>query len=105
MKPCIIKTEEQYEQALDRIGTLMEGDPAADSDDGMELNLLATLIEQYEDIVYPVDLPSPVAAIKFRMKQAGLKQKDHLPNRGSQYLKPAKPTYKNFPTSLRDLAE
>ncbi len=83
MKPCIIKTEEQYDQALERIGTLMMDDPAADSDAGRELDLLAMLVEQYEDLVYPIDLPSPIAAIRFRMDQAGMKQKDLQPYIGS----------------------
>ncbi len=83
MKPCIIKTEDQYEQALARIETLMLSDPGEDTDEGRELELLAVLIENYEDEVYPMDLPSPIEAIKFRMEQENLKQKDLTPYIGS----------------------
>ncbi|MBK1792514.1 hypothetical protein [Persicirhabdus sediminis] len=67
----IIKTEEQYDQALERIDSLMMDDPAANSDAGRELELLAMLVEQYEDLVYPVDLPSTNAVDRFRIDQAG----------------------------------
>ena len=83
MKPCIIKTEDQYEQALARIETLMLSDPGVDTDEGRDLDLLAMLIENYENEVYPMDLPSPIEAIKFRMEQEGLKQKDLKPYIGS----------------------
>jgi HTH-type transcriptional regulator/antitoxin HigA len=84
MKPRIIKTEADYEETLARIDVLMESDPEVDCDEGKELELLVMLVEQYEDIHYPMDLPSPVEAIKFRMEQAGLKQVDLIPYIGSK---------------------
>ncbi|MDH3997262.1 MAG: ImmA/IrrE family metallo-endopeptidase [Desulfuromonadales bacterium] len=77
----IIKNETDYEQALERIDALM--DAAAGTPEGDELELLATLVELYEEQAHPVALPNPVDAIKFRMEQGGLKQKDLIPFIGS----------------------
>jgi len=76
MKPRIIKTNEDYQAARERIEQLMAGDPTPDCDEGQELELLAHLIEQYENKEQPMGMPTPVAAIKFRMDQMGLKQRD-----------------------------
>jgi len=78
----LIKTEEDYTLALDRIESLMDaeaGTPEAD-----ELELLSTLAEMYEEKHYPMDPPDPVEAIKFRMGQLGLKQQDLIPFMGSR---------------------
>lgn len=83
MKPRIIRTEADYEEALERIDFLMEDDPAPGSPEGDELELLSLLVERYEDVHFPMDLPSPVEAIKFRMEQGGLKAKDLIPYIGS----------------------
>lgn len=82
MIPKIIKTEEEYETTLERIDALMDAVP--DTPEGDELELLVTLVELYEEKVYPIDLPDPVEAIKFRMEQQGLKQKDLIPFLGSR---------------------
>jgi HTH-type transcriptional regulator / antitoxin HigA len=82
MTPKIIKNEKDYKAALARINDLMEADP--DTPEGDELDLLVTLIELYEKAAYPIDLPDPVEAIKFRMEQLGLKQKDLIPFMGSR---------------------
>lgn len=83
MKPKIIRTEPDYEAALSRIDVLMDGDPEPTSAAGEELELLSLLVEKYEEAKYPMDMPSPVAAIQFRMEQAGLKAKDLIPYIGS----------------------
>src|SRR5258708_35315843 len=64
-----IKNERDYEQALRRVESLWkspEGSAASD-----ELDVLATLIEAYDREHYPVDMPDPVEAIKFRLEQEG----------------------------------
>ena len=68
MKPKIIRTEPDYEAALARIDVLMDGDPEPASAAGEELELLSLLVENYEKEKYPMELPSPVAAIQFRME-------------------------------------
>jgi HTH-type transcriptional regulator/antitoxin HigA len=82
MIPKIIKNEKDYKAALARINDLMEADP--DTPEGDELDLLVTLVELFEKAAYPIDLPDPVEAIKFRMEQLGLKQKDLIPFMGSR---------------------
>ena len=82
MQPKVIKTEKEYELALDRIDQLMEAVP--DTDEGNEFELLVTLVELYEQQRYPIDLPDAVSAIMFRMEQQGLKQKDLVELIGSK---------------------
>jgi len=72
-----IKTEADYRAALREIETLM--DAAPDSAAGERLDVLVTLVEAYERQRYPLDLPDPVEAIKFRMEQLGLAPKDLQP--------------------------
>lgn len=69
-----VRSEEDYEAALDRISHLMGA--AADSHERNELDVLVTLVEAFEDQHFPIDFPTPVQAIEFRMEQAGLTQAD-----------------------------
>ncbi len=69
-----IKTEAEYEAALSAIDRLMEA--AENSPEADRLELLSILVEAYENEHYPIDLPDPIEAIKFRMDQAGLTRKD-----------------------------
>lgn len=67
MKP--IKTEADHKAALREIERLWgaeEGTP-----DGDRLDILATLVDAYEETHFPIDLPDPVEAIKFRLEQQG----------------------------------
>ncbi len=82
MTPKLIKTEVQYEATLSRIEDLMDAKP--DTPDGEELELLATLVERYENEAFPVGLPHPIDAIKFRMEQANLTRQDLIPYIGSR---------------------
>lgn len=82
MIPKIIKNEIDYETALSRIDDLMDADPG--TPDGDELELLVTLVEMYEEKVHPIELPDPIEAIKFRMEQLEMKQKDLIPFIGSR---------------------
>jgi HTH-type transcriptional regulator/antitoxin HigA len=69
-----IRTKASYEAALkevERLWGARSGTPAGD-----RLDVLATLIEAYEDEQYPMDPPDPIEAIKFRMEQQGLTRKD-----------------------------
>ncbi|WP_028316221.1 ImmA/IrrE family metallo-endopeptidase [Desulfatibacillum aliphaticivorans] len=82
MKPRLIKTEDDYNQALARIDELM--DAKMGSPEGDELELLSALVEMYEEKHYPISLPDPIDAVMFRMEQAGLSQKDLVPFIGSK---------------------
>lgn len=83
MKPKVIHTEADYEAALERIDALMDGDPDPASPEGQDLELFSLLVERYEQEKFPMDLPTPVEAIHFRMEQQGLKNKDLIPYIGS----------------------
>ncbi|MGN6196396.1 MAG: helix-turn-helix domain-containing protein [Ginsengibacter sp.] len=67
-----IKTKKDYEQALERLETIF--DAKKDSSEGDELQILSILLEKYEDEHFPVGLPDPIEAIKFRMEQFGYNQ-------------------------------
>ncbi len=82
MKPKVIKTEEDYDAALLRIEELMDLQPTAEV--VAEMELLATLVEVYEANVYPMPKVNPIDAIRFRMEQQELKQKDLIPYIGSK---------------------
>ena len=77
-----VRSEEDYEAALARIDELMDAEPNTPEDD--ELDVLVSLVEQYEENHYPIDPPDPIAAIEFRMDQAGLTQRDLVPYIGSR---------------------
>jgi len=62
----IIKTEEEYNQALKRLDTIF--DAPEDTPEGDEADILGILIEKYEDEHYPIEAPDPIEAIKFRME-------------------------------------
>jgi HTH-type transcriptional regulator / antitoxin HigA len=82
MKPKILKSEADYQEALAYLDTLM--DAPAGSPEEEDLELFSVLIEQYEREHFPIDLPDPVDAILFRMEQQGLRRKDLVAYIGSQ---------------------
>lgn len=74
-----LRTDEDYKAALREVSAYFDHEPAPDTPDGDRFEVLLTLVEAYEARHYPIDLPDPVAAIKFRMEQAGLTPKDLVP--------------------------
>ena len=74
-----IKTDEDYKAALREISALFDNEPVPGSPEGDRFEVLITLVEAYEAKHYPIELPDPVEAIKFRMEQAGLTPKDLVP--------------------------
>ena len=77
-----IKSEEDYIATLNQIESLMDAKPNTPQMD--ELEVLTTLVEAYEAQHYVIDAPDPIEAIKFRMEQEGLKQKDLVSIVGSK---------------------
>jgi HTH-type transcriptional regulator / antitoxin HigA len=69
-----IKTEKDYNRALERLETIF--DAKLGSAEGDELEVLGILIDQYEKENFPIGLPDPIEAIKFRMEQMGYNQND-----------------------------
>src|SRR5712692_9246641 len=77
-----IRTEADYEATLARIDALMDAKPSTSA--GEELDVLADLVEHFEEKHVPMGFPSAVAAIEFRLEQAGLTQRDLIPFIGSR---------------------
>lgn len=69
-----IKTEKDYNDAMTRLEVLF--DAKKGSPEGDELEILGILVDQYEKENFPIDLPDPVEAIKFRMEQLDYNQAD-----------------------------
>lgn len=67
-----IKTEEQYENCLERIYKLMQTDLKQDSKESDELEILSILVKNYEEEHYPIQKPNPIEAIRFRLDQMGV---------------------------------
>lgn len=79
-----IRTAADYKSALEIISHLVEIDPDIGTPEGDRLDVLTTLVQAYEAKTFPIDLPDPVEAIKFRMEQAGLTAKDLEPMIGQR---------------------
>lgn len=80
-----IRNEAIYAATLARVSALIDTDPAPDTPEGEELEVLGTLVEAYEAKHYPIAPPSPIEAIKFRMEQAGLSVEDMVPYIGPKH--------------------
>jgi len=80
----ILKTEDEYEAALEEIGTLIGNDPLVGTPEADRLELLALLVKAYEDMHYPLEFPTVIEAVRFRMEQEGLKQQDLVAIIGSK---------------------
>ena len=74
-----IHTDTDYRAALREVSTYFDSEPEPGTPDGDRFEVLLTLLEAYEAKHFPIDLPDPVEAIKFRMEQAGLAPKDLVP--------------------------
>ena len=70
----LIKTRTDYEKALSRLDQIF--DAPINSNEGDEAEILSLLIENYEDKHFSIEAPDPVEAIKIRMEEMNLKQKD-----------------------------
>lgn len=69
-----IHTEQDYQMALTRINKLMNATVGSREED--ELDILATLVEAYEEKHFPIESPDPIEAIRFRMQQLGIENND-----------------------------
>jgi len=69
-----IKNEGDYQQALKRLALIFDAKKGTKKGD--ELEILSILLDKYESDNFPIGMPDPIEAIKFRMEQMGMKQKD-----------------------------
>ncbi|MFJ2714182.1 type II toxin-antitoxin system HigA family antitoxin [Pseudomonas sp. NPDC087346] len=74
-----IHNEEDYRAALKNVSALFDNEPEPGTPEGDYFDIMITLIEAYEAKHFPLDLPSPIDAIKFRMEQSGLSAADLAP--------------------------
>jgi len=79
-----IKNEEQHERVLARIGELMSLAATPDGPENDELEVLALLAADYEKEQFQIEAPGPIEAIRFRMEQGGLTQRELAPLIGSK---------------------
>ncbi len=74
MKLKPIKSEQDYHQVLERLEEIFDAEP--NTKEGDELEILGILIKKYENENFPIELPDPIEAIKFRMEQLNYSQND-----------------------------
>lgn len=82
MKFKILKTETEYNKAVQRIEQIFSAKPGSANFD--ELELLGLLVKDYEDRYYPMPEPNPLDVIKLKMDELGFKNKDLIPVIGSE---------------------
>jgi HTH-type transcriptional regulator/antitoxin HigA len=80
----IIKTKIQYEEYLEWIDKQFDKKVKPDSPMGEKVQVALLLIKQYEDEHYPIPKPDPIEAIKIKMLELGLKNKDLVGKIGSK---------------------
>ena len=79
MEVKAIRNDDTYRATLARVSDLIDLDPVPDSAEGEELEILGTLVQAYEAKHYPISLPDPIEAIRFRMEQSGITVKELEP--------------------------
>ncbi|MGN6532590.1 MAG: helix-turn-helix domain-containing protein [Ginsengibacter sp.] len=71
-----IKNDEQYEEALGRIYTLMHKDVKESSKESDKLEILVILVKDYENEHFPIPKPNPIEAIRFRLEQMEMSEEE-----------------------------
>ncbi|MEY4057217.1 MAG: transcriptional regulator [Chitinophagia bacterium] len=84
MELKIIKTKKQYKQWLEWVDVQFENKVKANTQQGEKLQIALLLIKQYEEANFPIPLPDPIDAIKVKMNELGLKNKDLVGKVGSK---------------------
>ena len=76
MKLKVIKNKREYETYLNWVDVMFDKKVKPNTPEGETLQVALLLIKQYEDNHYPIPVPDPIAAIKMKMQERGLKNKD-----------------------------
>ena len=84
MELKIIKTKKHYKQYLNWVDLQFDNKVKSNTPQGEKLQVALLLIKQYEDANYPIPLPDPIDAIKVKMNELGLKNKDLVGKVGSK---------------------
>ena len=69
-----ITNEKEYQNAFERLEIIF--DAKKGTKEGNETGIIAILIEKYENENFPIGMPDPIEAIKFRMEQMGMSNKE-----------------------------
>jgi HTH-type transcriptional regulator/antitoxin HigA len=77
----IIRTEEEYQKALDRLDSIFTPKTSREKD---EFDLLVLLINNYEELNHHIEEADPIQVIKMKMDYMGLNQKDMIKYIGSK---------------------
>lgn len=84
MELKVIKTKKQYEAYLNWVDEMFNKKIKPNTAEGNKLEVALLLIKQYEDTHYPIPMPDPIDAIRVRMEEIGLKNKDLVGKFGSK---------------------
>ena len=84
MKLKPIKTKKEYQSCLDWVDAMFDRNMKPHSEDGQKLQVMLLLVKQYEDEHYPIPTPDPIEAIKLKMEEKGLRNKDLVKSVGSK---------------------
>ncbi len=84
MKLRPIKTNKDYEACLEWVDAMFDKKVKPNSEEGEQLQIALLLIKQYEDIHFTIPIPDPIEAIKVKMQEKGLKNKDLVGMIGSK---------------------
>jgi HTH-type transcriptional regulator / antitoxin HigA len=84
MELKIIKTKKQYQAYLDWVDKMFDKKVRYNTPEGEKLQVALLLIKHYEDVNYPIPVPDPIDAIKLKMEEMGLKNKDLVGEVGSK---------------------
>ena len=79
-----LRTINYKKHRSNRIDELMELNPEVGTQQSDELKNLVLLVEKYEEINWNISTPDPIEAIKYRMEEMNLKQKDLVPYIGNK---------------------
>lgn len=79
-----LASETHYKKALERVWGLMQKHPQKNTTEGDELDMLATLIEAYEEVHYPMQPTDVLAFLRYKMDKENIKQKDLIPYIGDK---------------------
>lgn len=82
LKP--VKTKREYERYLSWVDDMFEKKVKPNSAEGAQLQIVLLLIKQYEDQNYPIPKPDPIEAIKLKMKERGIRNKDLIGRVGTK---------------------
>ncbi|MEJ7692195.1 transcriptional regulator [Daejeonella sp.] len=80
----VIKNKKQYQEYLNWVDVMFDKKISPDKREGEMVQVALLLIKQYEDVNYSVPMPDPIEAIKIKMKDAGLRNKDLVGKVGSK---------------------